>query len=332
MRKNEGAAKGHPFGGNDMSEDISEQAARWHARQDRDDMEWDGFTAWLEADPRHREAFDDIAMIDEHIGRHRDLLGAPPTIIGLQAAEGQESRRRRIAPWLVAAAAAVIVVVVGTTTLRQADPSAPPAEYRAGSATRVVDLGNGARVSLAPGSTLVAEEIGRGDLSLSGRATFAVRHDPDRQLLVRVEGYRIRDVGTRFDVVAGGGMVNVMVAQGRVAVKSPSGAEVELAAGRSLTGFADGRVTSFEAGPAGVVAWKAGPLAYDRVPLGIVAAEVARMSGSPVEIDPAIERRPFSGVLAPAAGDRMAKALAAVAGLELRRDRGTIHLADPARR
>ena len=33
---------------------ILEQAAAWHAACARDDMDWDGFTAWLEADARGR--------------------------------------------------------------------------------------------------------------------------------------------------------------------------------------------------------------------------------------------------------------------------------------
>ena len=31
---------------------IAQEAAAWHAASFDDDMDWDGFTAWLEADPR----------------------------------------------------------------------------------------------------------------------------------------------------------------------------------------------------------------------------------------------------------------------------------------
>ena len=45
----------------DMSADIDEAAARWHLAQADDDMDWSAFTEWLEADPRHRDAYDAMA-------------------------------------------------------------------------------------------------------------------------------------------------------------------------------------------------------------------------------------------------------------------------------
>lgn len=307
-----------------MSEDVLEQAALWHAAQDSDDMPWDAFTAWLEANTRHRDAFDDVALFDERIGRNRDALRSafdrrdhapapPPT--------------RRFARW---GAAAVAVAALGVTLSRETAPRpAGPTRYRAGTVTRLVDLADGARASLAPGSVLVAEGNDAGLLTLSGRALFEVRHDAGREVTVRAEGYRIRDVGTRFEVVTGHGMMRVAVAQGRVGVaRSSGGAEVELGAGRSLTGFADGRLLAAPARTRDVGSWRAGPLVYDAVPLAMVAADVSRMAGRRVEVDRAVQARPFSGVLATARGDRMAEALAALTGLQARRDGETIRLGD----
>jgi transmembrane sensor len=43
---------------------IYEEAAGWLVRQQDDAMDWEGFTLWLEADPRHRAAYDDLALLD----------------------------------------------------------------------------------------------------------------------------------------------------------------------------------------------------------------------------------------------------------------------------
>ena len=43
---------------------IEEEAAAWQVASVNDDMDWDGFTRWLEADPRHRRAFDEAALAD----------------------------------------------------------------------------------------------------------------------------------------------------------------------------------------------------------------------------------------------------------------------------
>ncbi|MCU6453405.1 FecR domain-containing protein [Sphingomonas sp. A2-49] len=313
-----------------MSEDIFEQAARWHAMQDRDDMDWDAFTAWLEANPRHRGAFDEIALLDERIDLHRRSLLSVVAIADQQSLPDCDgSRRRRSVRWGLAAAS-VAGIAMGTFALRQSDPQvANSTEYRAASTMRVVDLGRGVRASLAPGSALVAGGNGTGRLTLSGRALFEVVHDPDRQVIVEAGGYRIRDVGTRFEVVTGGGMVRVAVSNGRVAVMPPSGApEVELSAGRSLTGSADGRSTTMPTRSGDVGAWKAGPMVYDQTPLAIVVADVSRTSGRSVTVDPALASRPFSGVLAPAAGDEMVAALGSLAGLQARRDGDAIRLRD----
>lgn len=60
-----------------MSDDeVLNAAAHWHVRMAGDSADWDAFHEWLAADPRHRPAFDDIALLDLTIDRHRDRLRA----------------------------------------------------------------------------------------------------------------------------------------------------------------------------------------------------------------------------------------------------------------
>ena len=56
---------------------IYDEAARWVDRQQDEAMDWDGFTAWLEADPRHRLAYDELALIDLQLEQYSpELAGA----------------------------------------------------------------------------------------------------------------------------------------------------------------------------------------------------------------------------------------------------------------
>ncbi|MEP7317054.1 MAG: FecR/PupR family sigma factor regulator [Sphingomicrobium sp.] len=49
------------------------EASEWLAVQASDSFDWDGFTTWLEADPAHRKAYDELALIDSDL----DELSAP---------------------------------------------------------------------------------------------------------------------------------------------------------------------------------------------------------------------------------------------------------------
>src|SRR3569623_3444539 len=79
-----------------------------------DGADWDGFTAWLEADPANREAYDSVALADALVDEHHD------TLAGLLAAPApaQWWRRRGIAAGAVGGAVAasqqaILVAVPG---------------------------------------------------------------------------------------------------------------------------------------------------------------------------------------------------------------------------
>ena len=48
-----------------IADQIADQAIAWHLSQDgMDASAWHRFVEWLEADPRHAEAYDRIALAD----------------------------------------------------------------------------------------------------------------------------------------------------------------------------------------------------------------------------------------------------------------------------
>jgi len=316
-----------------MSEDqneIDRAAAVWFVAQDDDAMDWTGFTQWLEADPRHRHAFDAVALLDERID---DALPVLRRITPIDEPQQAPARRRpmrwAIAGSALAAAAALGIVLLPTT------PSTLPVTYRtAAGQVRDVRLADNSTATMAPGSVLEAGATRDAPLKLSGSAHFAVRHDADHPLTIRAGGYEIRDVGTRFDVAVSGAMLRVSVSEGRVSVRSLSGTgQVDVAAGQVLTSLdptASPTLTQLRSSlPSG---WRVGRLVYDDVPLGLVAADIARSTGTAITIDPAVAKRRFSGVLAAGSGDAMASALGELAGLNKRTVNDAIRLSDGPRR
>ena len=313
-----------------MSAEIDEIAARWHLAQAHDDMDWGAFTEWLEADPRHREAYDAIALLDARIDAARPLLSQ---MLPSEAAPLPRRPLPRVAIW--GAVAAVLIAVIAIGILRLPTGGAPEiiAYHTPAGQPRDVQLPGGSVATLAPGSVLRVANSRDVPMTLEGNAFFDVRHDPARILVVRVGGYEIRDVGTRFDVSTSGGMVRVAVAEGRVAVRSPGAAgEVEVDAGKALTLTGTGAGEMRPARTQSIGAWRKGPLVYDDVPLAMVAADIARFSGRPVTIDPALAARRFSGVIARGDRDAMTSALGEVTGLKARTDGDAIRLGDSAGR
>lgn len=299
-------------------EDIAAQAAEWHVASSGDAMDWDGFTLWLEADPRHRLCYDEVALADALLGDHAGDLAAP--------VETAPVRSRRW-PWLatgmmVAASLALVLFVPGWR--------APAQNVTvSGDTAHQIALGDGSRITLAPHSRLTVT----GDrLALDGEARFAIRHDPARTMQVTAGALTIEDIGTTFDVAASGTAVRIAVSEGNVAVVGTAAANaVHLGQGDGLIygkSFGTRQVPGQGLGLAG---WTSGALSYVDAPLPVVAEDIARLTGVPITVAPALGARRFSGSLTLAQGADAAQDLATLMDLRLTH-KGHMVTLDAARR
>ena len=154
-------------------------------------------------------------------------------------------------------------------------------------------------------------------MTFEGRGNFEIRHDPTRPIMIRVGAYEIRDIGTRFEIVSGEGMLRVAVTEGRVALREVGGTvEREVGAGQMLAVSAPGAPVERAAIQVGTIdGWRRGALVYDEMPLGLVVADISRYAARPIELDPAVRSRRFSGVIAPGGGAAMVAALTQLTGL-----------------
>lgn len=301
---------------------IVSEAAAWHAASDTDEMDWDGLTLWLEADPRHAAAYDQMMLTGAIIDDHRETL-APRIAKPANDEEAAPPAPRR-AKWLGWGGGAVAAALVATLLMpRLAEPD--PAVYVTGGTTRSIALDDGSRIELAPHSRLEVAGSRQDRLALSGGAWFDIRHDPGRERAITADGLTISDIGTRFDVQTAAAGVRVAVADGRVKV---SGARlsrsIELVRGNSLqvdgrTHIAKVRAVAGEQ----IGAWRSGRLSYDGAPLALVAADLSRYAGVKVVVADAVAARQFSGTLVIGDGQAALRDLSRLMGLRLdRRDDG----------
>ncbi len=307
-------------------------AAAWHAQLDSPDMAWEAFGDWLAADASHRDAYDAIALLDAEIGAAAPalatLLPANDDISDPTAIASPPNARWRWAGLgiggALAASLAVLIVAPSTESVAQV--------YVTGRGeTRSVRLADGSRMQIDRGSR-VAVSGGRAPLVeiAQGAASFSVRHDPSRVLMVRAGGYEIRDLGTRFDVVSARGRVAVTVAEGMVSVTPSGGAAANatvLKAGQGLDIVPDKQIAQRRnIDPGHVADWSDGRLDYDGAPLGLVAADISRYADAPLVVDPSAANLRFSGVLTIGDGSRLVDQLRAVLPIRVRRVGGVVHL------
>lgn len=322
----------------DIDDTAIESAAAWHARLDSPDMDWAAFGTWLDAAPDHRRAYDAIALLDAAIGDAAPALAAllpanddQPT----ESSAATTTSRTRRWRWATFGASGALAAGLAFIMVAPSTDGGPQIYTTGRSETRAVTLADGSRMRIDRGSSLSVTGGGTPVIDIAqGAASFAVRHDPARILMVRAGGFVIRDVGTRFDVVSAPGRVSVTVAEGAVSVSPVAGAAEDatmLRAGQSLD-IDPGRQTAQRrtTDPARLADWADGRLDYDNAPLPLVAADIARYVDGPLTVDPSAAGLRFSGVLTIGDGSQLVDQLRAVLPVRVRRVGGVVHL-DAAR-
>ncbi|WP_010216434.1 FecR family protein [Sphingomonas sp. PAMC 26621] len=298
-----------------MNEDFRQHAAQWHAAQDTDDMDWDRFAVWLEADPRHRDAFDRIALLDDDIVAQRGAILAridEPRQVPFPVAGRPAGWRWAVAGGGALAAALALIVMIPRAN--------PDVAWQSDTTGREINLSDGSRIALAPRSRLVAHHGDQTQLALTGAGYFEIPHRSGRTLSLSAGGYRISDIGTRFNVATDAAATRISVAEGKLAVTSSRlDAPITLDGGHAMV--ARGATISVSSVAADSIgSWQRGQLVYADAPLLLVATDISRYAGQETTVDPAIADLHFSGALKIGDGAKPAESLAAIVGVAARRD------------
>src|SRR5579859_1886346 len=188
---------------NAFSGDPLHDAALWHRRLQRTDADepiWIAFTEWLEADDRHRLAYDTVeALYEELDGLSISTVAQFPR------------NRRRMLPWLVCGGLAVAAASALVALSLRPTPSVIERIITAPGETRHIVAADGSEVDLN-GATSIAITLSSRMRQVQldhGEVLFHVAADPRRPFVVAAGGAEIRDIGTVFDVVRADGATAV---------------------------------------------------------------------------------------------------------------------------
>jgi transmembrane sensor len=299
---------------------IDDRALDWVIRlRDPRFDDWEGFEAWMAADPAHADAYHAMAIADEDIGGLlatgpvAEPAALPDNVVPLHPAP-RVTRRY----WLGGAIAASIAAGVGFQMVGL--PSSTYQVETAAGERKTVTLAEGTSITLNGGTRLTLDRKDPRHATLDrGEAVFAVVHDAARPFRVAVGDAELLDVGTRFNVLREDHATSVQVAEGAV-VYNPKAEAVRLDPGQTLQ-VADGgdSVVLGHVAPAAVAGWKQGRFIYDGQPMAAVAAELTRYFGQTVRVSPAVAAKPFRGVLSLGAGDDV-EHLGTLLDVDVRRD------------
>lgn len=160
---------------------------------------------WLDESPEHRDYLNTLDNVEFATG-----IWLPKLQERLEAA-GRERpsvriHRSRIVRWASAVAAVLIVgLCCGHFMFRYALSQMPDVTYISANGQSALELTDGTKVWLTPGSSLSYPPQFRGrtrNVELSGEALFEVAHDGKHPFIVHTFACSAKVLGTRFDIVA----------------------------------------------------------------------------------------------------------------------------------
>jgi len=297
---------------------------------------------WRRASAQNESYYRDFAEVWALTGRAAPGAAPPPPSATriIQRAESRaatSTRQVRRIPALAGraavAAAAVLLIAIGVSMLKPAPPSLANGvdEVVTGAnETATVDLRDGTVIRLAPNSQLrLMGTLENREVSLSGRAYFAVAHHGERPFRIRTEAGDVTVLGTRFDLASQDDELRVVVVEGLV----------ELSANGQRTRVGPDEMRDIREGdllPAvhvsdvhAVVAWKGDFLAFQSTPLREAAREISRHFDVNVHIeDPGLLERTITTWLSDRTLEEVLRIVCAAVMAECTSDEGVVRIRD----
>jgi transmembrane sensor len=269
--------------------DIRGAAIDWVVAQtDPAFADWDGFLAWLEADLAHASAYEAVLAAGD---------AADPALQAMPVAAPVPEKRpmwRRQAAGGMLAAGIVAAIGVGYVRLSPAPfvIETGPGEHR----TVTLDS---ATIALNGDTRLVLDRHNPHRATLDrGEALFDVTHNEAHPFAVKIGSDEVQDVGTRFDVTRDATGTRVAVAEGMV-VYNPKAEAVRLGPGQTLDARqAVNELRVATAATSDIGSWRENRLSYRQAPLSVVAADLSRGLGLPIDAAADVANKPFTGVIA----------------------------------
>ncbi|AEG01243.1 FecR family protein [Methylomonas methanica] len=279
---------------------VKREATDWWVRLDSgelDPQQYQAFQRWLNADPSHTLAFNEITQLWGELDAIKPLIA--PATSRQPAAKNRRVNRvalPRFAAWPVAVAVCCLMLWLSPFgLLLRADLHTGVGEIRR------VQLSDGSTVTLNSDSALsVSMQADARHLTLlKGEALFQVSPDKNRPFRVYAGAGSVTALGTAFNIRLWDKRTEVTVTEHSVAINLDRGAQTtRLEEGQSLTFDArDGMGAAQIADTRALTAWQRGTLVFQDKPLGEVVAELNRYRHGYLLIgDDTIAQRRVNGV------------------------------------
>ena len=359
-----------------LNTQIYEEASAWFVECRSGDLDESGrreFDRWLRKSPENLSAYlevaaiwtegvtidssnkwDSDALIEEAKKAADNVVTLPGTsadpeleeaVPPLQAAASSSRERFARRRFFLAVAASVVALTLGGVWAWL--------EFASGVYTttigeqRSIELVDGSTVSMNSRSKIrVRYSKGERDVDLlEGQALFHVAKDKSRPFIVRVEGTRVRAVGTQFDVYEKHTGTTVTVLEGQVAVLprrasasaagSAEAPQAELApiatilvsAGEQVTVTPKETERNDHANVSAATAWTQRQIIFESATLSEVAEEFNRYNERQLLIDPSLNEFHISGVFSSTDPDSLIRFLRARPGIKVTEDGSVVRVA-----
>ena len=251
------------------------------------------FEAWLNADRRHRRAFDDVRILYAQL--------EAPTLRAAQGAPLRRALATRFRPrwgWLFAPAVPVVALLIAwvfNPDIIQNWQADIVASRQPVSVVRLPD-GSIARLGADTALSLDFREGRRRVVVLRGEAYFEVMHGPPSVFTVQANGDDVRDMGTKFNVNIVRDQTRVFVTEGAVEVSGGVDAKpVLLRRGNQLV-VAAGRARTVQSVDMDLaMSWMSGRLVVQGATVEEVAAALQRHTRGRIFVRGALAKREISG-------------------------------------
>lgn len=295
-----------------------QEAAAWFTRLSRPAITTGAlreFREWRKA-PENRQAYEAIESVWSAAGALANDAEVRALAVRKPGSRGGGARGRS---WVWAAPVAAAALALALAAFLAWSVRASVYESGVGE-MRVVRLDDGSVMRLNTDSR-VDVRFGRGERRVRlerGEALFDVAHDERRPFVVTADGAQVRAIGTRFNVRRTGGVVDVVLLEGAVAVRSEAAGEVTLKPNQRVA-VSDGEITGVAAVDAPEVAsWAEGRLVFEGTPLSQAVAEVNRYSRRKVQLaEPGLGGAEVSGTFRTGDSAAFAAAVAEIFDLQL---------------
>jgi len=281
---------------------IRNEAEQWLARRhdrvgDTSQQDESAFHAWLQADPRHAQAY----RASEKLWQEYRQLGDAAGLAALRRRTLRQSRRQFRSPWPRALAAAAVLAVTAGSYIAWTSTRVEVARYATTiGEQRTVSLSDQSEVTLNTNTTLeIRFSRARREVVLSqGEARFQVAGNRSRPFVVLAQGTRVTALGTQFQVRRDSDRTLVTLAEGSVQVVSQAADTARVLMPDQQAIVHDGRrevvVHAVDAGQ--MSSWTTGRLDFQALPLQDVVREANRYAARKLSVgDPSIAELKISG-------------------------------------